>query len=191
MSRQRDILPKVLETVRKNAPGASVFLSGSVCFGHERPDSDIDLVVIVPDITVVRYPGGQVRDRHVGLKFVDATFEGIPLEIIFLTPRAFTELVGDKPWRGYKFLRVEILFDPQGLIQSWKGRIAPWFDDHPDAVELWQQWLAEHSERQVTRGKKLGDVIRKFPDMMSDLWPYLDHRFGKRRVTCTPSAGVP
>ena len=191
MSRHREILPKVLDVLVRRAPDAAVFLSGSVCFGSERPDSDIDLVVIVPDVIDVDYPGGRIRDQDRGFKFVDAAFDGVALEIIFLTPSFFEELVVGKPWRGYKFLRTEILRDPDGLIQSWKDRIRPWFEDHPDVAELWQKWLAQHADRRRTKGKKLGDIIRKFPDMMSDLWPYLDQCFSGQATAERSAPGLP
>ena len=182
MSKQRDILSDVLGIVLRHAPECAVFLSGSVVIGNERPDSDIDLAVIVSDVNGARCPDGQVRDQNEGFKFVDASFGGVPLEIVHLTPGHFEELLVNTPWRGYKFLSVENLHDPEGLIQSWKDRIAPWFEDHSDVVELWEQWLAEHAERQLSRGQKLGPVIRRFPDMMSDLWPYLDARFSETQT---------
>lgn len=177
MSKQRDILSDVLGIVLRHCPECAVFLSGSVAFGNERPDSDIDLGAIMPDVSAAHYPGGQVRDENEGFKLVDASFDNVSLEIIYLTPGHFQELLVHKPWRGYKFLFVEILHDPMGLIQSWKDRIAPWFEDHSDVVELWEQWLVEHADRQMSRGRKLGPIIRRFPDMMSDLWPHLDARF--------------
>ena len=134
VSKQREVLPKVLDIVLKHAPCAALFLSGSVCFGNERPDSDIDLVVVVPDVSQASYPGGETRDVGQGFKFVDAAFDIVPLEIIFLTPSFFEELVCSKPWRGYKLLQAEILRDPHGLIQSWRDRIRPWFRDHPEVT---------------------------------------------------------
>ncbi len=93
MSKQREVLPKALDIIFPFAPSAAVFLSGSVYSGNERLDSDIDLIVVVPDVTQASYPEGIIRDESRGFKFVDATFDGVPLEIIFLTPSYFEEMV--------------------------------------------------------------------------------------------------
>jgi predicted nucleotidyltransferase len=178
MSEQRDILPKVQAILLQQNLDCTVYLAGSVSSGDERPDSDMDLVVLVPDADRGTFPGGRVRDRKADFKFVDASFEGVPLEIIFMTPAAFEQLLVAKPWRGYKFLEMEILHDPQKIIASCKARIRPWFQDHPEAVTLWKRWLAEHRDRQLSRGQKMGEIISRFPDMMTDLWPYLDVQFG-------------
>lgn len=189
MSKQRDILPRVLELILQDALDASVALGGSVSFGNERPDSDIDLLVIVPDVADVGYPGGKIKHQNAGFKYFEAAFDGIPLEVIYHTPETFEPLLVTRPWRGYKFLHVEILHDPQGLIQSWKDRIAPWFEDHPDVAQLWDQWLAQHAKRQLSKGKVLGEIIQKFPDQMRDLWPYLDKQFEDQR-NAEPSASL-
>lgn len=182
MSKQRDILPKVLDIVLRSAPDSSVALGGSVSFGNERPDSDIDLLVIVRDVTNTGYPGGKIKLQNHGFKYFEATLDGVPLEVIYHTPETFEHLLVSRPWRGYKFLHVEILHDPNRLIQSWKDQIALWFDAHPDAVELWKRWLAEHADRQLSRGKKLGEIIKKFPDQIHDFWPYLDEQFGQEGI---------
>lgn len=53
---------------------------------------------------------------------------------------------------------------------------ALWFDEHPEAVEFWEQWLVEHKERQLRQGETLGPVITRCSDLMPAPWPYLDER---------------
>ena len=91
---------------------------------------------------------GKIRIESEGFKFVDAAFDGVPLEIRFLGQVFFEEIIRGKPWRGYKFLKEEILSDPHGFLQYWKDRIRPWFRDHPDVVALWEQWMVEYTDRQ-------------------------------------------
>ncbi|MCG2660575.1 MAG: nucleotidyltransferase domain-containing protein [Kiritimatiellae bacterium] len=179
MSKQRDILPDVLAMVLQNAPDCAVALCGSVSMGYERPDSDLDLLVITDDLTRIACPGATLKHSNPGLRYFETTFDGIPVTVIYHTPEAFDDLLVSRPWRGYKFLQIEILHDPTGVIQKCKDRIAPWFEEHPDTLELSRRWLAEHAERQLSKGKKLGEVIKKFPDQMHDLWPYLDEQFAQ------------
>jgi predicted nucleotidyltransferase len=188
MSKHREILPKALDIILAHDPDAAVYLSGSVCFGNERADSDIDLNVLLQNVAVFSYPGGKIRDEREGFKFVDAAYDAVPLEIRIFTPTAFEEIsdLGGKPWRGYKFLKEEILCDPRGFIRSWKDHIRPWFLDHPEIIALWEQWIVEYADRQRTKGEKLGALIRQFPYMTSALWPYLDERFSKEKTTEQP-----
>ena len=58
------------------------------------------------------------------------------------------------------------------------SRIAPWFEDHPDAVQVWQQWLNEHKKRQLTDGAQLGPLLQQFPNQMPDFWDHLDVLYG-------------
>ena len=190
MTKQREVLPKVLATIIAQSPDASVYLSGSVSLGNERPDSDLDIYAIVPDVAGIDYPGGMIGpDKETeGLKSFSADCDGVPLEIRFLTPSFFEGHLRDKPWRGYKTpLRSEILSDPHGFIKSWKDRIRPWFHDHPEAVALWEQWIAEYTDWRRTNGRKVGDLLRRFPYMVPHLWPYLDGLYsGDRTAEQTP-----
>ena len=50
MSEQRHILLEVLSFVREHVPDCPLYLSGSVALRYGRPDSDIDLLIIVGDV---------------------------------------------------------------------------------------------------------------------------------------------
>ncbi|MCK5863462.1 MAG: nucleotidyltransferase domain-containing protein [Candidatus Hydrogenedentes bacterium] len=175
MSKQREVLPKVLAMVIAQVPDAAIYLSGSVALGNERPDSDLDIYAVVPDIKGVHYPGGTMGGEREGYKSFAAEYEGVPLEVRFMTPSFFEGHLHGKPWRGYKTpLKSEILSDPNGFLQSWKDRLAPWFRDHPEAVALWEQWITEYTDCRCTKGKKQGKLIQQFPYAVPHFWPYLD-----------------
>jgi len=191
MTKQREVLPKVLAIIIAQAPDAAVYLSGSVSLGNETPDSDLDIYVIVPDIEGVDYPGGTIESKKEGYKSFSATFDGVPMEIRFLTPSFFEGHLRDKPWRGYKTpLKSEILSDPHGFIKSWKDRIRPWFHDHPEAVALWEQWIAEYTDWRRTKGKKVGDLLRQFPYMVPHLWPHLDGLYSGDKTAEQPDGAA-
>jgi predicted nucleotidyltransferase len=187
MSKQREVLPKVLSIILEQVPDAAVYLSGSVPLGNERPDSDLDLYVIVPDLKGANYPGGTIANENEGYRSFSANCDDVPLEIRFLTPSFFEGHLRDKPWRGYKVpLKSEILSDPDGFLQSWKDRVSPWFRDHPEAVALWEQWIAEYTDWRRTKGEKVGDLLRRFPYAVPHLWPYLDGLYSGERTAESP-----
>lgn len=177
MSKQRAILPEVLSFVRRHVPDCPVYLSGSVALQHERPDSDIDLFIVVPDVAAPDFPGGVVEWQDDRFKLVKAVFRSVPLHLHFGSP-ALLEMLEAHPWRSYKFLQMVRLRDPNGTVPQTMDRIARWFDEHPDAVKLWQQWLVEHQTRQLTRGEELGPLVSQFPNQVPDFWNHLDEVFG-------------
>jgi len=190
MTKQREVLPKILAIIMAQIPDAAVYLSGSVALGNERPDSDLDLYVIVPNLAGANYPGGTIESETEGCKSFTADFDGVPLEIRFLTPSCFEAQLCNKPWRGYKVpLKSEILSDPHGFLQSWKGRLEPWFRDHPEAVALWEQWITEYTEWRRTKGNKVGELLQRFPYSVPHLWPYLDELYSGEGTADRSSAG--
>ena len=179
MSKQRDILPEVLSYLHEHVSDCPVYLTGSVALQHERPDSDIDLLVIVPDVAIVTFPGGKVEWEEDQFKLVAAEFQNVPLHLHFATRDLLHEFEAN-PWRAYKFLKIEALQDLDGIVQKSKDKIAPWFDNHPEAVELWQRWLDEHKERQLSRGNQVGPLLQQFPNQMPDFWNHLDEVYGDK-----------
>ncbi len=184
MTKQREVLPKILAIIIAQVPDATVYLSGSVALGNERPDSDLDLYAIVPNVEGVNYPGGTVEIETEGCKSFKADFDGVPLEIRFLTISFFEARLRNKPWRGYKVpLKSEILSDPHGFLQAWKDRLEPWFRDHPEAVALWERWISEYTDWRRTKGDKVGDLLRRFPYLVPNLWPHLDGLYSGEGTT--------
>ena len=183
MSKQRDILPKVLNLVLQQIPDAAVFLGGSVSLGYERPDSDLDIMVVVPNLDAAYFPKGKVTSETQYAKVIDAIFEGVRLDLVFLTPSFLEEKLVRRPWRGYYFTKLEIIHDPEGIIHSYQSQITPWFDSHPDIVEIWKKWMTQRKARALSGGREQGELIKKFPDIFA-LWKYLDplveeHAIGK------------
>ena len=177
MSKQRDILPQVLSFVRDHLPDSPMYLTGSVSLRHERPESDIDIFILVPDVTEVDFPQSEVEWQDDAFKLVSVPFHGLTLHPHLATP-ALLWMFEQHPWRAYKFLQMESLHDPDGIVKRTMDRIAPWFDDHPDAVALWQQWFAEHKARQLSQGNQLGPLLSQFPNQIPDFWNHLGEMCG-------------
>jgi len=93
-----------------------------------------------------------------------AFFEDIPAHLHFGTT-AMLQMFEQKPWRAYKFVQTEMLYDPDGIIQASKDQIAPWFSNHPDIVVLWKEWLTQWRGRNVSRRQQQGELIRRYPDV--------------------------
>lgn len=178
MGKQRDILPKVLQMILQQMPDASVFLSGSVNFGYERPESDLDICVAVSDLGAAGFPGGTLAWQDDGARGYEATVDGVRLDLVVGTRDYLEQRNVRKPWDGYYLTRVEIVHDPTGFIRAAQARIASWFDSHEDIAAFWEQWIAERRIRAVTHRQQEGDLVRKYPTVW-DMWAHLDPMFEK------------
>ena len=145
-------------------------------FGYERPESDVDIIIVVPDVTTACFPGGKATSHTDYVKVVDAIFDGVCLDMVFVTSVFLEQELVRKPWRGYYFAQLRIVHDPREIIQSAQARIARWFDSRPDVIELWKEWMAQRRVRAVSGGGKQGELIREFPDIFA-LWKHLDPMF--------------
>ena len=163
--------------MRQHIPDCPICLAGSVALRHERPDSDIDLLVIVSDVATVDFPGGKIEWEEDQFRLVASGFQDVPLHLHFATC-AFLHDFEVHPWRAYKFLKVEVLHDPQRIVQKSKDKIAPWFNRHPNVVQLWRQWLDEHKQRQLSGGNQIGPLLQQFPNQMPEFWNHLDEMCG-------------
>lgn len=181
MTTQRDILPEVLPFVQRHIPDCPVYVTGSVALRHERPDSDIDLFLVVPDVDSVVLPGGDVEWQDEDFKLIAATLRNTSLHFHLATP-ALLQTLEEHPWRAYKFLKMEMLHDPDRIVKQTMERIAPWFDEHPDAAQLWQQWLDEHKARQLSRGTQVGPLLKQHPNQIPDFWNHLDDTYGNEEI---------
>jgi len=171
------MLPEVLAYVREHLPPCPVCVGGSVSLGNEHSCSDIDIIAIVPDTTSVMVPLGTTDLEEDNFKLIRVGYRGAVLHL-HLATEALLRMLEDRPWRAFKFLHLEELSDPDGIVRRSKARIEPWFDDHPDAVDVWQQWLNEHKERQHSGGERIGPLLARYPNLIPDFWDYLDERFG-------------
>ena len=77
MSIQRDLIPRLVARVVDASPASAVLLIGSVADGAERPDSDIDLIVVTPSHEVPAIGGTALRHREEGLTLLEASLHGV------------------------------------------------------------------------------------------------------------------
>ena len=132
MSRHRDALPGIVKTLlaRFDRPGIMVF--GSVQRGAERPDSDLDLIVI--------YEGdGELRVER------DAPFGdvGIRVDVVLFPEAAFHRLAEKEWYLFWEFSQAEILHDPTGIARRNQDLIRRRMQSRPDIVGAWEDLMAQ------------------------------------------------
>jgi len=178
MSRHRDILPEVVEILAQKHPECAIVLVGSVRRGTERPDSDLDLAIIVPEDCKKRT---DQTWRH----------KGILMCLCYLGRDWMDQTLREQPYVFWPFSLGEVLHDPYGVAAGFQQRAGAFFAEHPDIVELWKKNLAQHSASKLDPNEPIGT----FPDWNS-FWDHIEkHHIGKEakpNISVEPNdAGAP
>ena len=156
MTKHRDILPEVVTILAQKHPGCAIVLVGSVRRGTERPDSDLDLAIIVPEDCKKR------TDRS-------WRYKGILMCLCFLGREWMDQTLTNQPYVFWPFSLGEILHDPDGVAQAYQRRAQAFFARNPDVVDLWRENLAQHSASKTDPDAPIG----AFPDWES-FWGHIE-----------------
>lgn len=136
MTTQRKVLPKVVDAIQSYHPNCSIILFGSVARHEERPSSDLDLQVFLPDDSV-RSPWVDPTNRW-QLK-VMSEMDGIRIDVAWETLDFFeAEVETDGPF--WIISCGELICDPSGRAKPCLEKIRSWADQN---VELCQKLEAE------------------------------------------------
>lgn len=132
MSKHREALPGIRETLAARFGRCGILVFGSVQRGTERPDSDLDLIVI--------YEGnGDLRVER------DAKFNNVGVRVdIVLFPEAAFHNMAEKEWYLFwEFSQAEILHDPIDIARRNQGMIRRQLQSRPDIVNAWEELMAQ------------------------------------------------
>lgn len=144
MSRQRALIPTVMARFVAIDPGCSIVLVGSVQRGYERPESDIDLLVIVHDGVQFDPVKWEVRWENRGAKSLDGVVEGIHACVFFASVSGLERWITETPHHMYPFSQGEVLRDPEGLVARLQPIAREYFRLHPAIAEEWEAQLQAH-----------------------------------------------
>jgi len=132
----REILPEVVQAIQDHHPDCSIILFGSVARHQERPDSDLDLQVLLHD-TSVSSPWVVPTNRW--QLQVMCEMHGIRIDVAWETIDFFeAEVETDGPF--WILSCGETICDPSGRAEPCLQKIRSWAQDN---VELCQKLEAE------------------------------------------------
>jgi len=130
MSRQRDILPEVVDELAAAYPRCAMLLGGSVSAGEERPNSDLDLFVVFEGDGAIRLDQESQRN-------------GVALDTCYLPTEGFWAAWTEKPYNFWMFAWADILVDPTGIGKACQEPARQYVLDHPAITRLWETQTAD------------------------------------------------
>jgi len=162
MTTQRNILPQVLERVRQDAPDCAIGLTGSVRYGYQRPDSDIDLMIAVGDFRATEFQGAKLSHETDEARVANFFVGDIRVEVVYFD-FAYLDEVQQTPWRCYTLCQAEILHDPEERFTRCQDVLREWFQAHPNITSVWQQQLQMCREYALTGRPPDRKTVLTFP----------------------------
>lgn len=141
MSKQRFLLPEIVSRLSTFAPDCAVLLMGSVRWGYEGPDSDIDLYVLVESSVASRLAPGRVIHEEEGMTLIEHIVQGVKVHFVWWPIPAFARSLEREPHSFYPFAKAEILYDPQGIAKRYQTISMDYFQKNPQIKKVWEMQL--------------------------------------------------
>ena len=122
------IVDDLVEEYRENPGTVAIALFGSLARGEEKDTSDVDIEIV----TTNAHEWELRQYEHPS---------GIRVDLVICPKEHLISQVERYPYLCYDYLHERILYDPQGFMAAIKSRLEPYFADHPEVVQFWEEKL--------------------------------------------------
>ena len=149
MSPHHDLIPHLVDVCATIHDRCAVVLIGSVACGTQRPNSDVDLNIILPgdEAPVGQHPF--IDDDNRWQLVVKDIVNGIRIDVAWETERALLDrLRSDDVVHCWPFSNGRILRDPSNVAAPCLEIAKEWFRNHPEIVAEYESTYAEAKRRQ-------------------------------------------
>ncbi len=136
MSKHLKILPEVIENLKTEYPVIGVAYHGSALHGYARPDSDLDLIILID-------APGEYHNNH------DVTYKGIVLCRSFFPEEWLKRILNSDPYIMWPFSQAHIEYDPDGLMTSYQSKALEYFNRKPGLVSAWRERTQKYKARKT------------------------------------------
>jgi hypothetical protein len=143
MSKQRDIVPEVIQLVAECGVPVGMVLGGSVGEGAERADSDVDFFAIADASCQPVLHGFAVVAEKNGCKVLERKESAFPVHVACWTTGSLDEVLRNRPYTIYPLLRGRVVLDPGGIVERYRSRIRRYFAAHPSLEKAWVRQLQD------------------------------------------------
>lgn len=155
MSKHRDLVPGIVERIRRTGLECGIVLVGSVSQGTERPESDVDFFVVMTEEGELNIPNTKIIHEEKGMQLIETHVEGITVHFAFYPADSFGKALDEEPHVYYPFIHGVILSDPAGIAKRYQEIARDYFDKNPRLVDAWEKQLEKVRRHRLDPGYKL------------------------------------
>jgi len=146
---QQKIVDEIVKEWKDKPDVVAINIFGSVAEGRERPDSDVDIEIII--------------DGKVDWKFENEKRYGLRVDVVLCSKEDLLDIVEKYPYLCYEYIYEKFVYDPQGLMQDVLKRLKTYFDEHPEVVKFWDE-KRNKMKKAKAAGKKAENAYRVFDE---------------------------
>ena len=138
MTRQRESLARLVPVLCRKYRGCGILVFGSVGRGEEKPNSDLDVIVVHDDEGELEWmPGSPLGEP------------GLNLDLAIFPQAALRRLAATRWFAFWEFAQAEVVHDPTGIARRNQTLIRERFEAYPEAAAMWKELMAA-----VSRSKR-------------------------------------
>lgn len=142
MSRQREVIPGIIRQVSRCKDAVGLVVGGSVRYGYERPDSDLDFFGVCDGQLEMVLERFTLASEKNGGRLLESRVHGFPIHIAYWTMAGFGQLLRDRPYMTYPILDGEVVHDPDQAVSPYVARMQDYFNARPRLTHAWETQLA-------------------------------------------------
>jgi hypothetical protein len=143
MGIQRETIPAIARRIAGSGIATGLILGGSVRYGYERPDSDLDLFAIGEEGLAEALVEFQVVSEKNGCKVLELRRHPFPVHVAYWSIHAFDWVLETLPHMTYPLLDGEIIYDPARLAERCQTRVRDYFHANPELEIAWVKQLGD------------------------------------------------
>ena len=141
MSKQQESIPRIIQRVAACGIDAGLILGGSVRYGYERSDSDLDFFAIAElglDRALHEFSLVSVKN---GCKLLELQADAFPVHVAYWSTQSFEWVLNTIPYMTYPIFDGQIVYDPVGLAERYRSIMGRYFDVQPKLKAAWVRQL--------------------------------------------------
>ena len=150
VSVHRDILPEVMHAIQEHHQDCSIILIGSVAREEERPDSDLDLNIFLPDRSV---NSPWVSSENRWQLQVKCVMHDVRIDVAWETFDFLEKhLKTDGPFWILSF--GETVYDPSGRVEPCLKQARAWAREHAELCRTMEDDFRIFKKEQIARRRQ-------------------------------------
>ena len=143
----KKIVNEIVEEQKNNSKVIAINLFGSVAEGDERPDSDVDIEIII--------------NEGKEWKWFKQNKYGIHIDFVSCSKNHLLYQIEKYPYLCYGYLDEKVIYDPEGFMKEVKKKIGNYMNKHPEVVIFWENKL-KIMKKNKAKGQDPKHAIKSF-----------------------------